>query len=593
MTAQPIFIGGTASHVGKSWIATAICRYLAQEGLRVAPFKAQNMSNNSMVCEDGGEIGRSQAAQAEACGLAPHTDMNPILLKPTGRLGSQLVLNGKPWRNVQASDYSGHFEFLSGQVMDSYQRLAARYQYIVIEGAGSVAELNLGTHDLVNLGFARRLQAPAIIVADIDRGGVFASVIGTLALLPPGDAGLFRSFLINRFRGDTAFFSDGVKILQERTGLPSLGIFPYAPDIYLDEEDAVSLDSGGKTGTGAAIVRLPHVSNFTDFRLLGDVTYVDRPVNERFATLFLPGTKSPIEDMVWLRTTGMEDWLKDQIEQGARVIGICGGYQMMGREICDPDGIESVMPSVKGLGILPVVTELRRGKTTREVDGRTPSGIPFRAYEIHSGFTSGPDPAEPFAILSDGTREGIRSPRAIGTYLHGAFETKAVLEETLGRIVEPGADKQDHYDRLAEWFRQNADEDLFAREYLGRRTRRRVEPLSSNIDRGSSGKTPGSGLDVPGFGRSQRRLTGGDHGLRRRNPAFAALGPHEQQIAGLGEDYGLVSNLGPAIVTFGLFEADVEERVRRGDDQSVHELIHVGDGLEIPLLCLKKEQAGC
>ena len=279
MPAKPIFVGGTASHVGKSWVTTALCRYLYRMGFRVAPFKAQNMSNNSMVCEGGGEIGRAQAAQAQACGLSPLLDMNPILLKPTGSLGSQVVLNGRPWRNLKAAEYDNHFDFLLEQVLRSYARLAADYDYVVIEGAGSVTELNLKHHDLVNLGLASRLDAPSILVADIDRGGVFASVIGTFHLLDRAESSLVRSFLVNRFRGDRSLFRDGVKILEQRTGRPCLGVFPFLKGVYLDAEDSVRLEAPDMTpgsNGSVAIVRLPHISNFTDFRLIPEATYSSR-----------------------------------------------------------------------------------------------------------------------------------------------------------------------------------------------------------------------------------------------------------------------------------------------------------------------------
>ena len=483
MTAKPIFVGGTASHVGKSWVATALCRYLHRMGLSVAPFKAQNMSNNSMACPAGGEIGRSQAAQAQACGLEPHPDMNPILLKPTGTLGSQLVLNGRPWRNLKATEYGNHFDYLLEQVLASYSRLASGYDYLVIEGAGSVAELNLKHHDLVNLGLARRLDAPGILVADIDRGGVFASVIGTLDLLDDTEASLVRSFLVNRFRGDRAYFEEGVRILEEKSGRPCLGVFPFLEDVYLDEEDSVSLDErkderpkvtlndpGSPNGPGlrVAILRLPHISNFTDFRRMPDAVFLSEPVEEVFDVVFLPGTKSPIEDMAWLRARGLDRWLSEQMNHGSRIVGVCGGFQMMGEAIHDPERVESNLGSTAGLGLLPVTTRLAREKTTRTVSARTPSGLAFDAYEIHMGVTSiDEDGSEPFAFLEDGTRDGMRRGQAIGTYLHGAFESQGVIEELLGRPApEFHGGKQFQYDRLADWFAEHVEHDVFLREYV-------------------------------------------------------------------------------------------------------------------------------
>ena len=468
MAATPIFIGGTGSSVGKSWVATAICRYLHRLGHRVAPFKAQNMSNNSAVCPDGGEIGRAQAAQAEACGLEPHTDMNPILLKPTGVLGSQVVLNGQVWRNLSAREYYGHFDSLLHTVLTSYARLAEKHEFIIIEGAGSITELNLKHHDLVNLGLAQRLQARSILVADIDRGGVFASVVGTFQLLEPEESRLVQSFLVNRFRGDRSLFEDGVKILEERTRKPCLGVFPYVDDLELDHEDSLDLEDRPAGNGRVAIVRLPHLSNFTDFRLLPHAAYVASPTSAHFDVIFLPGTKSTISDMAWLRESGMEEWLLEQVKHGARIVGVCGGYQMLGEEILDPDGIESPIRSVRGLGLIPARTRLMPEKITRRVTAQTPSGIRFSAYEIHMGITTLRTPLPPFALFQHGVSEGVRTTQVAGTYLHGALESKEVLEELLGHSLPDASavSKQTHYDRLAEWFGQNVNRAVFSSEYL-------------------------------------------------------------------------------------------------------------------------------
>jgi adenosylcobyric acid synthase len=475
MIAKPIFIGGTGSHVGKSWVATAVCRYLRRMGLRVAPFKAQNMSNNSMVCPGGGEIGRAQAAQAEACGLPPHVDMNPILLKPTGDRGSQVVLNGYPWKNLSAREYYEQFDFLRQVVTDSYERLTLHHDYIVIEGAGSMTELNLKHCDLVNLGFAVRIKSPCILVADVDRGGVFASVSGTFQLLEPEEFELVRTFLINRFRGDVTLFRDGVGILEQRTGRRCLGVFPYAADIHLDPEDSVTLENNKSPYSSSvdfaprvAIIRLPHISNFTDFRLLPDARYVFQPVQDRFDAIFLPGTKNTIEDMMWLRSSGLADWLLQRHRDGAIIIGVCGGFQMLGDEIMDPDRVESIEASVQGLGLIRAKTRLMPHKTMRLVAAHTDSGIPFRGYEIHMGITTIHDTGKPFAHLEDGTSDGVRLPRIAGTYLHGAFENKEVLEEILQRrldaVVPDRPEAQ--YERLADWFAKHVDSELFAAEYL-------------------------------------------------------------------------------------------------------------------------------
>ena len=475
MTAKPIFIGGTGSHVGKSWVATAVCRYLRRRGLRVAPFKAQNMSNNSMVCPGGGEIGRAQVAQAEACGLPPHVDMNPILLKPTGDLGSQVVLNGYPWKNLSAHEYYEQCDFLREAVMQSYDRLASKHDYIIVEGAGSITELNLRQYDLVNLDLAVRIKAPCILVADIDRGGVFASVTGTFQLLEPEESALVRTFLINRFRGDVGLFSSGVGMLEERTGRRCLGIFPYAPGIHLDPEDSVSLDDPARPFSPAsdvaprvAIIRLPHISNFTDFRLLPDARYIYQPLHERFDVIFLPGTKNTMEDMHWLRSSGLADWLMRQHREGTTVVGVCGGFQMLGDEIIDPDRVESSTTSVQGLGLIRASTRLTPHKTMRLVAAHTDSGIPFRGYEIHMGITTIEVSGKPFARLENGVEDGVRLPRIAGTYLHGAFENQEVLEEILQRrLAAVLPDKPEaQYERLADWFADHVDSKLFAAEYL-------------------------------------------------------------------------------------------------------------------------------
>jgi adenosylcobyric acid synthase len=396
--------------------------------------------------------------------------MNPILLKPTGTLGSQVVVDGRPWRNLTAAEYYHHFEFLQERVMAAYARLAARCDYVVIEGAGSITELNLKSRDLVNLDLAARLGARGLLVADIDRGGVFASVIGTFALLDDGEASLVRAFLINRFRGDRSLFRDGVEILESRTGRPCLGVFPFEPSIQLDAEDSVSLEDSRLNPSSDrrhAIVRFPHISNFTDFRLLPDAIYVTDPVETVFETIFLPGTKSTIEDLAWLRSRGLDEWILRQRRRGARVIGICGGYQMMGEAVMDPDHLESPVAGARGLGIFPASTTMAQEKVTRRVEAVTPAGHRFHAYEIHMGVTTLRGSAQPFATLQDGSSDGIRIENAAGTYLHGALEDPAVLEELLGRPLPSAGERKDaSYDRLADWFAAHVDQNLFAREYL-------------------------------------------------------------------------------------------------------------------------------
>jgi adenosylcobyric acid synthase len=452
---RPIFIGGTSSHAGKSWMATAVCGWLHRRGFRVAPFKAQNMSNNSYPCRAGGEIGRAQAAQAWACGLEPEPAMNPILLKPNSDGGSQVVVNGQVWKNLSARDYYRRHAELLKIVISAYEELATRFDVIVIEGAGSVSELNLGRYDLVNLGLVTRLSVPWLLVGDIERGGIFASIIGTINLLTPEERSLLRTFAVNKFRGDLSLFDEGRAILEERTGCPCLGVFPYATDIYLDDEDSLSIpekshpaDSGNSR---CAIIRFPRISNTTDFRCLPDPCWITQPVEEQFDFVFLPGTKNTISDLAWLRSQRLDKWLHLQHARGATLIGICGGFQMLGETVADPFEMESATKEIAGLGFLPLKTTLKEEKVTRVREACTTQGFEFSAYEIHLGETvyERADFA-PFALLKDGSREGIRANRIIGTYLHGAFEHPEVLAE-IG-IHANFKSRKSGVANLADWF---------------------------------------------------------------------------------------------------------------------------------------------
>lgn len=450
---RPIFIGGTSSHAGKSWMATAICAWLRRRGFRVAPFKAQNMSNNSYPCRAGGEIGRAQVAQAWACGLEPEPAMNPILLKPNGEGGSQVVVNGRIWKNLSAREYYLHHNELLKVVLAAYEDLASRFDVIVIEGAGSVSELNLRCHDLVNLALVTRLSAPWLLVGDIERGGIFASIIGTVNLLTPDERSLLRAFAVNKFRGDLSLFDEGRTILEERTGCPCLGVLPYATDIYLDDEDSLGIpetsNQPAQENSKCAVIRFPRISNTTDFRLLPGARWISQPVDQHFDFIFLPGTKSTISDLEWLRRQGLETWLRSQYENGSTLIGICGGFQMLGESIEDPFGMESEQRKAVGLRLLPLETTLAPTKTTRSVHACSPKGHRFPAYEIHLGESKYHGPAaEAFASLDDGSTDGIRLDRIVGTYLHGAFEDAGVLAE-FGIAAE---ERNRGYDRLADWF---------------------------------------------------------------------------------------------------------------------------------------------
>jgi adenosylcobyric acid synthase len=444
-------------------MVTAICAWLRRKGVQVAPFKAQNMSNNSFPCAGGGEIGRAQVAQAQACGLEPEPAMNPVLLKPNGD-GCQVVVNGQMWKTLTAREYYTHADVPAAIALDAYRELARRFEVVIIEGAGSVSELNLRPYDFVNLGLVTRIDAPWILVADIERGGVFASVIGTVGLLTSAERRLFRGFLINKFRGDLSLFTEGVGLLEGRAGAPCLGVFPYADDIHLDAEDSLAAPVRAAAGAASApasriaIVRLPHLSNSTDFRLLASADWLTAPATRSYDTVILPGTKNTLADLAWLRTSGLAAWILRQHAGGARIIGICGGYQMLGRTVRDPDGVESSAVVSEGLGLLPAETILATRKVTRTVTATTAGGSRFSAYEIHLGRTaldSGGD-WRPFARLDDGQDEGAVARGVVGTYLHGALEEPAVCAEVLGVDFSAVATRAEAYGRMADWFECHA-----------------------------------------------------------------------------------------------------------------------------------------
>ena len=415
-------------------------------GVRVAPFKAQNMSNHSYPVPRRREIGRAQVAQAEACGLEPEPAMNPILLKPNGNGTSQVVVHGRVWKTLGARDYYQYFDHLMAEVLSAYEDLARRFDVVVVEGAGSVSELNLRPFDLVNLGLATRIGARWLLVADIERGGVFGSILGTISLLSPEERRLLVGFAINKFRGDRSLFDDGRTILEAKSGARCVGVFPYADNLKLDAEDSLALDrrprSSAPDGASIAIVSFPRLSNGTDFRLLSWADWVATPPEKHYDFVILPGTKDTIADLSWMRERGFDRWVREQYVRGATVIGICGGFQMLGEEIRDPDGLESTPGSVSGLGLLPVRTVLVPEKTTAlrraTIAGRTA----FQAYEIHLGITTRPPHLPPFARLDDGTPEGIWANRVVGTYLHGALEDAGVCSHLFGIEVANATSKE-------------------------------------------------------------------------------------------------------------------------------------------------------
>ena len=449
MTARTVMVQGTTSDAGKSTLVAGLCRVLKRRGLRVAPFKPQNMALNSAVTVDGGEIGRAQALQAQAAGIDPTTDMNPILLKPNTDLGAQVIVNGRAIGNMPAAEYHRYKPVALQAVLASHGRLAARYAVVVTEGAGSPAEINLREGDIANMGFAEAVDCPVILVADIERGGVFAHLVGTVELLSPSEQGRIAGFVINRFRGDLALLEPGLRWLEQRTGKPVLGVLPYLPGLRLDAEDAIQRDAtvpqaqpgqGTPAAAGAGLedrLRIvvpvfPRISNHTDFDPLQehpqvDLTFVGPGQAPPGADLvILPGSKSVRSDLTWLRNNGWVEYLERHLRYGGRVMGICGGFQMLGRTLADPLGLEGAAGVSPGLGWLELETVLEAEKQLRNTAGvLTLEGAEVRGYEIHAGVSRGRALESPAAML-DGTRpDGALSSdgRILGTYLHGIFES--------------------------------------------------------------------------------------------------------------------------------------------------------------------------
>lgn len=476
-------LAGTGSDVGKSVLATALCRIFLQDGYAPAPFKAQNMALNSYATPEGLEIGRAQAVQAEAAGVPCHTDMNPLLLKPQSDHTSQVVLNGRPVGNQDAYDYfrkEGRGE-LREAVHAAYDRLAARYNPIVMEGAGSLAEINLHDSDLVNMPMAMYAGADVILVGDIDRGGVFASVYGSLMLLPEAERKFVKGVIINKFRGDLRLFEEGRKMLEELCGIPVLGVVPYYHDIHIEEEDSVALaakSAAAQQGkVNVAVVLLRHISNFTDFNALErdprvHLFYTNN-VEElsKADVVILPGSKSTLADLYELRRNGVAQAILQARRRGASVLGICGGYQMMGRQICDPHHVEGSLETLPGLGLLPTVTEMLPEKVTRQVHFTLTKGSPeMEGYEIHMGRTTLSEGGEAQVLnrLEDGSEDGFAvGDRCMGTYIHGILDNPAFIDVLLAPHKEKlsagatafdyHAFKEQQYDLLADHVRQYID----------------------------------------------------------------------------------------------------------------------------------------
>ena len=461
-------LAGTGSDVGKSVIAAALCRIFRQDGYSPAPFKAQNMALNSYATPEGLEIGRAQAVQAEAAGIPCHTDMNPLLLKPSSDHTSQVVLNGKPIGNKDAYDYwRGMGQETGGKRIDfqqevcaAFDRLAIKYNPIVMEGAGSIAEINLKDRDLVNMSMARHANADVILVGDIDRGGVFASVYGSIMLQTPEERKLIKGIIINKFRGDMRLFDKGRKMLEDICGIPVLGVIPYYKDIYIDEEDSVSLEqkrrkwAEGKVNV--AVVLLRHISNFTDFDTLErdprvNLFYTNNVSDiQRADIIILPGTKATLDDLLELRRNGCAQAIQRAHRDGKTVVGICGGYQMLGVSVADPDQVEGDIASLPGLGLLPIHTTMSSSKTTQQVTFMF-EGQKCHGYEIHQG-------------ISDTNEPIVQTDRCIGTYIHGFLDNIPVINFLLkdkgATPAQSLADfKEEQYDKLAAHVRRHVDID--------------------------------------------------------------------------------------------------------------------------------------
>ena len=491
--AKAIMFLGTGSDVGKSIVAAAMCRILRRRGYRVAPFKAQNMSNNSYVTLEGGEIGRAQVVQAEAAGLVPSVHMNPVLLKPSGGQGAQVVVQGKVLCHMDAMEYHNRKSMLVKAVKESYDILSREYDVIVMEGAGSCCEMNLKKNDIVNYRMAILANASCVIVGDIDRGGIFAQLIGTHCLLSGKEREITSGFIINKFRGDKRLFDSGVTYIEEKTSLPVFGVVPFYNDIRIDPEDSVSVQKDrralkptGKDTVNIAVIKLPAISNFTDLEIFESepdvvVNFLFHPdeMSMSYDCLIIPGTKNAMEDALWMQQTEWSGKVREFYLKGGRVIGICGGYQLLGRVIHDRLGVESARKEVEGIGLLPVATELAGDKVVRKVTGVClVNKEDVEGYEIHMGRTQPVcDKGMPFLRLYTSRRDNgwndgwiMEDLRVAGTYLHGLFDSPGFREAFLNRIREEKGLQMRHsegeraarfreYDRLADHFEAHCDID--------------------------------------------------------------------------------------------------------------------------------------
>lgn len=494
--AKALMVQGTGSHVGKSLIVTAFCRLFQQKGYRVAPFKAQNMALNSFVTEDGGEMGRAQVVQAEAAGVKPLVDMNPVLIKPQSDIGAQVIIQGRVVGNYSAVEYHQYKKEALKAVRESYKRLARKFDLILIEGAGSPAEINLKRHDIVNMKIAQMANAPVLIVSDIDRGGVFASLVGTLELLTKSERARVKGFIINKFRGDLSLLKPGLTFIRRKTGVKVLGVIPFLKDIYMPDEDSIALEKKRYTNhkNGAvdiAVIKLPHISNFTDFDPLEreegvSLRYVKEPGEVGTPNvLIIPGTKNTIEDLQYLKTRDYLKEIKRLKSNGSTIVGICGGFQILGKTIRDHCGVESSRRNIEGLGLLAIETQFERKKTTFQVeaeeigvnDKRNSLSV-VRGYEIHMGRTKLNTEKSLFKIKKRSGKKCLvydgaisRDGKVWGTYIHGIFDNDGFRRRFLNSINTKRGSfspevtndfkydvyKEEQYDKLADLMRENLD----------------------------------------------------------------------------------------------------------------------------------------
>lgn len=480
-----LMIQGTTSDAGKTTVVAALCRWLARQGVSVAPFKPQNMALNSAVTIDGGEIGRSTALQALACGVQPHSDMNPVLLKPQSDCGAQVILRGKVHGNMDALDYHAYKAEAKTAVMEAWRALGDRYDVIIAEGAGSPAEINLRTNDIANMGFAEAADCPVLLVGDIEKGGVFAQLVGTLELISESERARTKGFIINRFRGDMALLTPGLDWLTERTEKPVAGVLPYLRGLVIDAEDSVGTSGVSEPDALQVIVPvLPRISNHNDFDPLRlhpgvNLQFIgpDQPIPPADLIL-LPGSKSTRHDLKWLRSEGWPEAIQKHLRYGGKVFGICGGFQMMGRDVSDPDGLEGDAGTTLGLGLVNMSTRMVAGKTLKDVNGVLGLGAGtarFTGYEMHNGVSSGPALERPMATL-DGKPEGVVSDdgHVMGAYVHGIFDHPEAAREILewaglgGRhqAVDYEMHRQEQLDRLADLVEEYLDTS-FLKHLLG------------------------------------------------------------------------------------------------------------------------------